>query len=600
MGEHPLSRQRTPFYTSHARLLWHYLRPLFPSLTVAIAFAALLALVASIVTTLIGPAMQVITAAADQKLSYESLLGPRIGPWVEALTGTSGTTAGETLHTLPALLIGLAGIRAVLTLVQWYLWERAGEVVSRDIRNDLTQAYLHLDPNIRRSSTARSLEGALSSTITTDVKLLREYITHFYGGLPRELLQVIFLSVTLVLLSPKLTLIFLLGVAPVGVVISRIGKKLRKRASKALSDYSDLSEWLQQRLLGIETIKHFGTEHLEETRMQALTQSLFQRFLGAARIKSRTSPVVEAMAVLAMTIVLVIAMRDVASGQASGAVQMSFFSTLALLSQAAGKLGRYVNSNREGAAAVDRVLRQFSHLAGSTLPVIPRALQYDPEGTTRIVCKNITGQYVEAEAPALKDFSFTFEGGKIYCLAGPSGAGKSTVFNILLGLLSPSKGSIEFFVRDRWERRLSPISYMPQKVLVLADSLGANVAYPEVDWDATCVEQALHHVGLESLYKAWPDGIHTRIGEGGAGLSGGQAQRVLLARLAYHDAPFILVDEGTSALDPETERRIQALLRELAARGHVVITIAHRESAVAAADVTLQLHDGSLLVKMAD
>jgi ABC-type transport system involved in cytochrome bd biosynthesis fused ATPase/permease subunit len=108
------------------------------------------------------------------------------------------------------------------------------------------------------------------------------------------------------------------------------------------------------------------------------------------------------------------------------------------------------------------------------------------------------------------------------------------------------------------------------------------------------MRDAIDKVGLSSLVGSWDSGIKSKLGEGGVGLSGGQAQRVLLARLAYHDAPFVLVDEGTSALDPETERRIQSLLRDLAQKGHVVITIAHRESVVEAADVVLRLEQGTL------
>lgn len=557
-------------------------------------FAALLAMVASLVTTLIGPAMQILTADRHEELAFELLLGPRLAPWVSSWTGSHSTSAGQMLHVLPIMLLCLAALRAFLTFVQWYLWERAGEVVSFHIRDDLTKAYLGLDPNVRRSAMSRTLEGALSSSITTDVKLMREYITHFYGGLPRELLSVIFLCVTLVLLSPKLTLIFLLGVAPIGWAISRIGKKLRRRASKALADYSDLSEWLQQRLLGIETIKHFGTEQIEEVRMNSLTQSLFQRFLGAARVKARTSPIIEAMAVIAMTIVLIIAMGDVAKGEASGAVQMSFFATLALVSQAAGKLGRYVNSNREGAAAVDRILAQFGSLSTAHQSSIIRTPEYDPASPCRIECANVTAQYAGSLTPSLKDLTFTFEGGKIYCLAGPSGAGKTTLFNVLLGLLTPSSGSVRFCTSEPWHETKSPVTYMPQKVHLLPESLAANIAYPEATWDSARVREAIDKVGLTDLVKSWQTGIDSRLGEGGVGLSGGQAQRVLLARLAYHDTPFVLVDEGTSALDPETERRIQSLLRGLAQKGRVIITIAHRESVVEGADVVLRLDHGSL------
>jgi subfamily B ATP-binding cassette protein MsbA len=139
-----------------------------------------------------------------------------------------------------------------------------------------------------------------------------------------------------------------------------------------------------------------------------------------------------------------------------------------------------------------------------------------------------------------------------------------------------------------------PIVYMPQKVLLLPDSIAANIAYPEAQYDPMRIWSALEEVGLAGLTSSLDAGIQTQIGEGGTGLSGGQAQRILLARLAYHQAPFVLVDEGTSALDPETERLIQALLRKLTNQGRVVITIAHRHSVVEAADIVLRLEEGLL------
>ena len=112
---------------------------------------------------------------------------------------------------------------------------------------------------------------------------------------------------------------------------------------------------MQQRLLGVETIKHYRTEAIEVRKMHELTDNLYQRFLKAARVKARTSPLIEALSVASMVVVLVIALRDISTGTLTGSVLLSFFATLGLLSQAAGRLGRYLNSNREGAAAADRL-----------------------------------------------------------------------------------------------------------------------------------------------------------------------------------------------------------------------------------------------------
>jgi ATP-binding cassette subfamily C protein CydD len=211
----------------------------------------------------------------------------------------------------------------------------------------------------------------------------------------------------------------------------------------------------------------------------------------------------------------------------------------------------------------------------------------------RLILEGVSARYPEASADALSGFSYNFEAGRIYCLAGPSGAGKSSVFNVILGLVKPTSGRVRFVAPAGDPRRL--VTYMPQKVQLVPDSVAANVAYPETQFDRARVEQALVKVGLRDVVTSMPSGIDTLVGEGGRGLSGGQAQRLLLARLWYARAPFVLVDEGTSALDPELEGVVHGLLRELADQGAVVVTIAHRPAAAERADAVLRLDAGRLV-----
>ena len=583
------------------QFVWTYLRPEWPALAATVAMAAILGLVTAGVTTLVGPCLQVVTADRHELQSLVQLLGPRLGGLVSAVAGRDAVMAGELLAALPPMLGALAVIKAGLGLGQWFLWERTTEVVARAIRQDLVDAYLRLDPDARRQASLRDREADLSSAVTTDVRLFREYLVHFYGGLPRELLQLSFLAVTLVMLSPKLTLVFALGVAPAAGILDSVGRKLRRRAAKALADSSILTEWLQQRLLGIETIKHYGTESTETVAMEQLSGRLYERFIRASRVKARTSPLLELAAILAMVVALAVALRDIAGGQASGAMELSFFSTLALISQAASRLGRYLNSNREGVAATSRLEVLHAALTKAARPSCglgPEAVQVIPaedlaRGRGRIHCERLSAHYPEALRPALGGVTATFVGGRLYALVGPSGAGKSTWFQVLLGLVTPSAGRVTWSLVAGDPALASGgqplLAYMPQKVQLMPGTLAANISYPEVEADGDRVSDAIRRVGLEAAVAALPQGVSTLVGEGGHGLSGGQAQRLLLARLWYHQSPFVLVDEGTSALDPELEQLVVALLRELANRGSVVITIAHRLALAEAADEVLVL-----------
>jgi ABC-type multidrug transport system fused ATPase/permease subunit len=585
-------------------LVWRYLSPRLPSLAAASLMALVLGMVGAAIPLLFGPAVKLLGAERTEVLQLATLFGKPLGSIVPRIVGRSSMTAGDLLLLVPAALAVLALVRGACGMGQWFLFERAGERAALDARRDLMATYLRSDPAYRRTPDGREREAELSSGVTSDIRMMREYIVHFYGGLPREVAQIVFTAFALVKLSPKMFAIFALGVGPAGIVVSRLGKKLRKRAGRALSDYSLLSEWLQQRLLGIETIKHYRTEAIEAAKMEELSAGLLQRFLGAARVKARTSPMLETFAVAAMAAVLLVALSDVAAGRIEGQIVLSFFATLAVLSQSAGRLGRYLNSNREGAAAVDRLRRVLTAFGGHRREtVVPQASPAAPDGTAAAVCEEITVRYPGTVEPALADFSFTFHGGRVYCLAGPSGAGKSTLFNVLLGLVVPGGGRIT--LHGAVPPGGQPIVYMPQKVLLVPGSVRANVMYPKDptavgeagetgEVDAERVRAALARVGLTETVAGLPRGVDTVVGEGGVGLSGGQAQRVLLARLWYHRAPVVLVDEGTSALDPEVELLAHALLRDLAAAGAVLVTIAHRPGVAEAADELLLLSRGRL------
>jgi len=572
---------------SHNSLLKEVLKPYIGYIAVATLCTVLLGAVSAAIGTLVGPAVKLLEVGSNETIALSELFGNRIGGFLFGFTGEAQYTAGELLATIPYLLVVLAVIKAVSSLTGWYLWELTGESVSKNLRFALITKYLKFNPSLRKDIEARKMEAQLSSGISTDIKLMREYIVRFYGGFPRELAQIIFLMIVVVILSPKLSAIFFLAILPAAAVASRLGKKLRRRATKALDDYSLLTEWLQQRLLGIETIKHFGTEKTETTKMAVLTTDLFNRFMKAARVKARTSPTLELVAVAFFMVVLGVALYDTYTGKTSGAVQLSFFASLAFLMQSAGKLGRYYNTNREGAAAVDRITAQLNFFHNQQQPNI--GLLPERSETVSLELQNISILYTGQKKAAVNDFSYKFEGGKIYCLAGPSGAGKTSIFNMVLGLVTPTSGQIRYNSVDD-----STVLYMPQKVQLAPLSVAENVAYPEApDLDRT--KAALIKTNAWEFVSLLEDDQDSLVGEAGRQLSGGQAQRILLARLCYHHSKLVLIDEGTSALDPEMEQSIHAILKNLAAEGAVVITIAHRESAAAMADVVVKIADGNLI-----
>lgn len=582
---------------TQSSLLRRYIKPYLGSILIASLCSILLGLLSSFLVSLLGPSLQVLMPGqSGSDLSFKKLLGQNIGHLLVAVTGKESMNASELIAYLPGMLILVAGLKTLASICQSFLWERTGELISKDMRHETMQAYLGLDPSIRRSEKGHQIEADLSSCITTDIKLIREYFVHFYGGFPRESLQLLFLTGVLLALSPRLFALFFLFVLPVVAIVNRLGKKLRKRASKALSDYSQLTEWLQQRLLGIETIKHYQTEEVEIIKLKNLTTGLYQRFVKAARIKSRTSPSIEMVGVGALVVVLYFALHAINEGTLSGSIAISFFASLALVAQSGAMLGRYFNSNREGAAAVKRLLelQTFLFENQTEAPTKDPASSDTEHAQYRLICQQLTMQYAKTPKPALEHFSYQFEKGKIYCIVGPSGAGKSTLFQIILKLVSPQKGKL-IFPQAEHEEEPPSIGYMPQDLLLMSGTLAENISYPLADGDKTQILEALEKVGLRDFVEGLPQGVHTQVGKEGLGLSGGQVQRVILSRLFYHHYPLILFDEGTSALDPEVEQIVYQGLQKLKDLGSTVIMIAHRLSATEIADSILTLENGRLV-----
>jgi subfamily B ATP-binding cassette protein MsbA len=549
--------------------------------------------VAAILGLLIGPAMQLLLGPQNALVRWDVLLG---GYWAHLLISHlpgDGLAASEVFRLLPIALVTVATIKSLLTAWQWYTWEFIGERVAYGWRQSLVEAFTYVDPRARDAGAVAREESDLGGLMSQDIRTCRDYLVHFFGGLPREGLQTIFIGVSLALLSPKLFAIFMLSIAPVGAMLARLGKKLRRRASAALENNSFLGEWIQQRLLGLETIKHYQTEAFEVSAMRRASHRLFVEFSRAARLKARTSPMIELFGVVAITVALYVAFSDIASGRLSGAVAMSFFSSLTLFAQSAAKLGRYFNSNREGLAAADRIFSAMDGFERSRRSKLLLAQSIKKSNETKICVQNISLFY--GETSAVSAFSYEFKSGQVYCIVGASGAGKSSLFNLLLGLCAPQTGTIEFFTTDQFSNRTMDMVYMPQAVAVISCDLAENVSYPLIDSDLERAQCALDHVGFRMDAARLPQGLRTRVGADGLKLSGGQAQRLQLARLAYHRAPFVLVDEGTSALDPEMEKIVLAKLRDLAAQGAVVIAIAHRRAAVDASDQVLVMKAGRLV-----
>lgn len=565
-----------------------YLRAHLSQVLLGFLLSLLIGFASAILGALIGPAIKALMEINSPNIvSFKELLGPLLGSLVERMTAAESISARELLVKLPFILIGLAFFKSIIVLNQWYLWELLSEKIARSLRLELIHRFSKLSLASRHQKEVIEIESTLSSAIANDTRMFRDFIVHYYGAGPREAFQVVIGILTLFFLSPYLFVVCIFGILPSLIILRRIGKKIHQRTGKALADFSELGELIQQRLYGIETIKHYGTEEIETRLIESKVTRLLNSFKRAAKIKSRTSPLLEAVAIVAMVLLLFLAFNLLDSGELSGSVFMSFFGSLALLSQAFSRLGKYYNINRESYAAIDRIKSwiEIAHQNENSEQIL---IPSKDLGSKQLVISDLSFTYPNSIRPVLNEISFNFLHGKVYALAGSSGAGKSTFLKILLGILRPTSGEIYFA-----SSKSPKVGYMPQNIALFPGTILENLAWPLDQIPIDIAQKALEAVGLWSFVSSFKAGLNHQFDYGSKEISGGQAQRLMLARIFCHEYDIVLIDEGTSSVDPESERLIIQGIRKLA-ENCILIMIAHRKSMLTFADEIVLLENAQI------
>ncbi|HEU4780708.1 MAG TPA: ABC transporter ATP-binding protein [Steroidobacteraceae bacterium] len=211
----------------------------------------------------------------------------------------------------------------------------------------------------------------------------------------------------------------------------------------------------------------------------------------------------------------------------------------------------------------------------------------------------VSFSYPAADSPSLRDVSLTIRAGESVGFVGGSGSGKSTLIDVILGLLAPQSGSVlvdGVDVRDSLRSWQDKIGYVRQQIFLTDDTLRRNIAFgiPDADIDEHALQRALRAAQLEEFVTTLPAGLNTLVGERGVRLSGGQLQRIGIARALYHDPPVLVLDEATSALDTTTEREVMSAVRALHGTKTVII-VAHRLTTVADCDYLHRLEAGRIV-----
>jgi len=438
----------------------------------------------------------------------------------------------------------------------------------------------------------------LIQNISNEVNIFTSGVLQPALVLMTEILVLLGVSSLLFMVQPLGALAVIGVLAVMGYGFQRSLRAYLLRLGKARQYYEGgRIKHLQQGLGGAKEVKLLGCE-------QAFSDLFKQANEGNARLGRKQRTLMELprlwLELLAVTAMAVFVLVLVSQGASLGSLlsMLGLFAAAALrLMPSANRIFSTLQNLHFGLPAVDTLNKEIAQLQKNEFSKKRGALIFKK----KIDLKQVYYQYPNIESHVLNNINITIERGAAVGFIGQSGAGKSTLIDIMLGLLVPSKGSINVdgmsiqgHLRD-WQDQ---IGYVPQSIFLIDDSLRRNVAFgvPDDLIDENAVQKAIKSAQLNDFVKTLPNDLDTLVGERGVRLSGGQRQRIGIARALYKDPEILVLDEATSALDAATESEVMEAINAL--HGYkTLIIIAHRLSTVANCDYLYKMEQGTVVAE---
>jgi ATP-binding cassette subfamily C protein CydD len=488
------------------------------------------------------------------------------------------------------LLIGASCLRSVLVWGREVAAQRGAVRVKSELRERLFAHVLRLGP----SYTVGERTGELTTTATEGVEKLDAYVGRY---LPQVFLSVLVPLMIAGYISPRdpSSAVLLLVTAPaIPVLMVLVGGYAEEHTRRQWRALSRMGASFLDAMQGLTTSKIFGRSADEGEKVAAASEEFRRRTMKVLRYAFLSGFVLEFMTAAAIGLVAVTLGVRVISGNVPFEVAFLVLLLAPEFYKPLRELGAHRHAGMEGSAAADRIFEILAtparvRQASDNLGPVSDGISIELSG--------VGYTYPESETAALRELTLTLPANTLTALVGRSGSGKSTVVNLLMRFVDPESGTIRAngveimkHSAKAWREKLALV---PQRPHLFHGNVLENIRLARPGASREEIERAAELAGADGFIRQLPDGFATQIGERGARLSGGEAQRIAIARAFLKDTPVLIMDEPTSSLDPESERLIRTALKRLTER-RTVLVVAHRLNTVYGADKIAVLDWGRL------
>ncbi len=538
-----------------------------------------------------GVSLAMMVPLADKVLTNKRIIVPtKLPDFLAGFIDKINNTPPEALlnYMVVAVLL-LFLLKGIFGFFQSYFMSDIGQRVVRDIKGQL---YAKIQ-SLSLSYFTHKRGGELMSRITNDVKIVENAVSYGSTDLIYQSLQVVIFAVVIFFIYFKMALVAFVFLPLISLPIIKVGKALRKLSKRSQEKIADTNSLLYETIMGARIVKAFNMEEYEVNKFNKVNIDYYKLSMKTIKRTLLLNPSTEFLGVIAGVLVFFWGGREVIAGRLSFGVFGLFLGSLLSLIRPFKKISQVNALNQQAMAASERIHEVLETQASVEEPVEPKILRGFKKN---IKFSDIWFSY--ADAQILKGVSLDIEYGQMLAIVGPSGCGKSTLVDLIPRFYDPQKGSVaidgvnirEFSLKSLRDQ----IGIVNQETMLFNDTIRANIAYGKPNASLSEIEEAAKKAHAHDFILNCPQGYATVIGDRGVMISGGERQRIAIARALLKDAPILILDEATSQLDSTSERIVQEALDRLVS-GRTVFMIAHRLSTVRNANRIVVLDKGMIV-----